>query len=203
MSNRQSSTFYVEERAKYVALFAKLRTHHLHPHERKGDDSEFNLYPWTAESHEAWHVLFGNLTTREVWPLLDTMWQFMWGDDARRIGALPCIIGHAVADWQKEWVRAFGNGTLKTARYTMRCMMLSMAFGHRAFTTEMQNGGKLRALVAAIPPDSDRAWAFVTCFGKDFDTNSYGALRRQIGCILKHSKLTRPPRKPKAPTARP
>jgi hypothetical protein len=195
VGKRRSSTFYIEEREKYKALFAKVKTHHMHPHERGGDDSEFNLYPWTERSHVAWHALFANLTLREVWPLLPVAWEFLWGSAARTLSMLKCPFGRDIKRWQDEWRRAFGGPALDDAEDVHYAMMLAMAFGHRAFTSDMQDNTVLRELIADIPK-GDRSWAFETCFGTDLGADPYDTLKQRIARILESTKSTRPKMKP-------
>jgi hypothetical protein len=203
VGHRRSSPVYKAERKKYKQLFAEVKVHHMHPHERKGDDTEFNLFPWNQISHDAWHTLFSNLTVQEVWSILDNAWEIVWNTNQK--GCKPVWRGEyrfffknrseqaefsrirTIGVWQELWCNAFGGSSLEQAKYLMRAMMLTMVFGHRAFTSDMEDPRALRFLVSMIPAGSSRAWAFKVCFGKSLATNAYGALKRQIRCILQRT----------------
>ena len=49
--------------------------HHLTPKERKGKKELSNLLSLDAYRHQAWHLLFGNKTLREIIELLERIEQ--------------------------------------------------------------------------------------------------------------------------------
>lgn len=207
MGKRRSSAEYKRERKKYKKLFKKVWTHHMHPHERGGPDNEFNLFPWNKSGHTVWHLLFHNLTVREVWSILDAAWELIWGSGAGKLKPVwrwqyrelfkpeEQIEFHKTRDivrWQRWWLNVFGGRELDQARYLLRCMMLTMALGHRAYTRDVECTPVLKRLVRGIPPESDRAWAFIQCFHRPLNTDSYRTLKRQIRHILDATTQARP-----------
>lgn len=199
---------YKSERAKYKALFPKCKTHHMHPHERRGDDTEFNLFPWNTESHAAWHRVFHNLTTREVWSVLSSAYRLVWhagvvetkpawrweyrtlfeGTGQRR--EYSAVRGAGF--WQERWTAAFGSGSFDAARTLVRAMMMTMAFGHWAYTLETEDLGALARAIRSIPPGTDRAWAFETCFRRPLTTHQLMSVRRQVRELVRLTAAARP-----------
>jgi hypothetical protein len=49
----------------------KFNRHHLKPRSRGGDSLESNLLTMDTNRHDAWHLLFSNLTITEIIELLE------------------------------------------------------------------------------------------------------------------------------------
>lgn len=207
MATGTRSSLYKEERQKYMRLFRKCRTHHLKPHERGGDDTEFNLFPWSGPSHEAWHILFGNLSAREAWPLLEDANDYVWGHNMREFNPQwrwehrqlfkkeeqrEFSRKRGINCWRAAWLNAFGGPTLEDARQLMRCMMATMVFGHHAYNDDFDNLGVMYRLLRDIPSRGDRVWAFETCFTRPVNTHALQTVRRQVRELVRRTTAARP-----------
>ena len=52
----------------------KMSEHHLKPRSRGGQSIQSNLLKLDIRRHEAWHLLFGNLTLPEIIQLLERVY---------------------------------------------------------------------------------------------------------------------------------
>lgn len=60
---------------KFLKRAGKKNTHHLTPKSRGGRKSKYNELELDIYRHNAWHLLFHNLTLREVIELLERLEQ--------------------------------------------------------------------------------------------------------------------------------
>lgn len=177
-------------RKLYGKTFPGTNPHHLVPRSRNGSGSHFNLFPYERDAHSAYHELFSNLKIDEVWNNLDKIHQsifnsglkcdYQWwigscfldkGNERERhiferqkqeriVKLLP------IHQFQKNWIRCFGNDSLEHARVFLKYMMLFMIFGvNMTDTDSLFDNGNLTEFFETLPSQGYRLWAFGICFG--------------------------------------
>ncbi len=161
------------------------------PSSRGGPSDQYNLFPWRQKSHQAWHLLFLNMTIIEVWEMLDGIHGKIFHSKNERIvrsWLWVCTINtdnsqrlakferdkvsfmekkENIAKLQDAWIKCFGGESLERATLVMRYMMLFMVFGENMADPERKifDNGHLEKLLSRIPEYGIRRWAFRECLG--------------------------------------
>lgn len=180
-------------RRLYAGMFKGFNLHHMIPRSRKGNSFEFNMFPFLIEAHNAWHVLFLNLTIVEIWSNLESIYKsifdtnketvkmkwlldckleaddYIW--DIRSIESFERNVkrlaknGMSAERLRQKWIVCFGGEDLHLAESVMKMMMLVMVFGHKIVEPEhLFDNGKITEIVDLLPSGGPRDWAFRNCF---------------------------------------
>ena len=177
----------------YGKTFPGTNPHHLVPGSRNGSGSHFNLFPYERDAHSAYHYLFWNLKIDDVWNDLSKIHRSIFGSVKKYdyqwwIGS--CFLDRGtekerqrfekhkqerlaklvlVSEFQKNWIKCFGNDSLVHARIFLKYMMLFMVFGTNM--TDMDSlfdNDDLIEFFERSPSKGYRLWAFEICFGKNY-----------------------------------
>jgi len=181
-------------RAFYKKHFPGLRTHHLIPRSRGGPTCCFNLFPWAEKNHDAWHQLFFNMTTQEVWERLDEIHAAIYSDAERVVPFWieVCTLFKAspqkakVFEEQKAsklsslvnttklqglWRVCFKSEKLAEARTQMLYMMMFMLFGSKMADPDSISQTDIQATLSKMSEmKTYRHWAVSVCFGYGVST---------------------------------
>lgn len=187
---------YAMARGLYRLKYPQAKMHHMVPTTRNGPDSEFNLFPWNEKSHAAWHVIFSVMTIREVWNILGDAHLLIFQSDEDEIvreWCLPyqCHIkedirndimkAKPVALLRDAWFVCFGSADLIHARRLVRYMMLFAVFGrHADKSSDVYDDASLRRMLQDLDGESERLWAFRSCFNLMPSCASLKRVRRII-----------------------
>jgi hypothetical protein len=178
------------------------------PKSRKGDYSEFNIFPYNERAHSDYHFIFWNLRIDEVWEKLEEMHESIYNseddsitpwwlercslDKPSRPGQVMLFENDKqkrlqrripVASLQRNWRGAFDGDDIVTAREFMKVMLLFIIFGVKIADRKILfNNGHLIDFFEASPCNDLRLWAFNNCFGK---SGTPQAMKSKIAKILK------------------
>lgn len=157
--------------------------HHMVPRTRKGETSEFNLFPYRIKSHRAYHALFLNMIIWEVWEKLEEIYGQIFNSDKEKINRpwlSVCPIRqegleiqirrvYGIEFLQEKWISAFGGEDINQAHRFLEYMMLFIIFGSKmADTNDLFDNGNLTEFFEKYPATADegRLEAFNICFGE-------------------------------------
>lgn len=182
----------VQVRKIYGKVFPGTNPHHLVPGSRNGSGSHFNLFPHKRDAHVAYHYLFWNLKIDDVWNNLAQIHRSIFSSDKKYdcqwwIGSCSLDKGEdkerrrfekqkqerltkllPISEFQKNWIKSYGNDSLDHARMLLKYMMLFMIFGvNMADSSSLFNNGDLTMFFETVPLRGYRLWAFEICFGKN------------------------------------
>ncbi len=170
----------------YGHAFGRYTRHHLIPTTRGGEFNQFNIYPMSRRQHTAWHMLFDNLTIREIWEEIDVAHNIIFGADRHEsmiekvwiqsLGKLyakgngPAMRAPRIK-LTARWMECFGNDDLVYAKGKIQYMMLYMIFGGANIVNSdyIFENGAIGVFIKNFPEgfNEQGAWAFNTCFGVD------------------------------------
>lgn len=173
-------------------FFKKITLDHLNPSSRKGDNEEYNMFPFEGKRHAAWHTLFWNMTVFEVWEKLDFIHNLIMNPSKREIfpvwlkvcrlerGAATEILAFeqsknkfisgsiSAESLQKIWKRCFKNLDIRSARFFLRYKMLFMIFGVRTIDGNfLLSDDNFKKMLQKAAENPNRRRALVNCFGSE------------------------------------
>lgn len=196
---RRDKSRYALAREPYRLLHPHAKMHHLRPSSRRGEDTEFNLFPWNEKAHAAWHDLFSIMTIREVWPVLADVhllvsqstaegmvreWCTPYRYHGKKSEQKDMATPRSVETLRSAWTTCFGGDDLRSAQRLVRYMMLYMVLGRYAdHTSTVYNNSVLLSTLRDVSEDADRAWAFRQCFGRLPGRGSLRSLKKIIRCV--------------------
>lgn len=176
----------------YGKAFPGTNPHHLVPGSRNGSGSHFNLFPYKRDAHAAYHYLFWNLKIDDVWEDLHNIHRSIFGSSKKydyQWWISSCFLDRGtdkerqvfekskqqrlvkllpVSEFQRNWVKCFGNNSLDHARIFLKYMMLFMVFGVNMIdTSSLFDNGNLTEFFEKSPSKGYRLRAFEVCFGKN------------------------------------